>query len=285
MSLNIVSLFPLFFFSKAWAVSTRVHLVGKCLLHGVRVHTVRFHTNKTCNCLFTSTTTMADDLISSLYPPPPPYYKYFTDEKLAKFEEWKQTESSDLPPGDLRLQIPPEVPLGDQYRGYGSIWALENKLPSLKDLGWRQLYNDHDESITSRQRIDELHKLLDSLLLNFLELVGIMSVEPAKFYTKIEDLKLILININHLLNTYRPHQTRESLIMLLKKQIESKRADIREIDKVSAEVKERVLALVLSDQILGLKQPDKDASMEGDADDERLRKLQRLRELLAQEET
>lgn len=222
---------------------------------------------------------MADDLISSLYPPPPPYYKYFTDEKVAKFEEWKKTDGEN-PQGELKLQVPPEIPTGDQYRNYGSIWALENKLPSLKDSGWRQLYNDHDETITSKQRIDELHRLLDSLLLNFLELVGIMSIEPAKFYTKIEDLKLILININHLLNTYRPHQTRESLIMILKKQIESKRADIRKIDKVTAEVKEKVLALVLSDQILGLKLPDGDVTMAGEDSDERAQKLQRLRELL-----
>ena len=39
---------------------------------------------------------------------------------------------------------------------------------------------------------------------------------------KIHDINLILININHLLNTYRPHQSRESLIMLLKNQIDYK---------------------------------------------------------------
>lgn len=233
---------------------------------------------------------MADELISSLYPPPPPYYKYFTDENVAKFKEWEESQTqetgetteqtdSSLPPGELRLQVPPEIPLGDQYRGYGSIWALENKLPSLKDLGWRQLYNDHDETITSKQKIDELHKLLDSLLLNFLELVGLMSVEPSKFYVKVEDLKLILININHLLNTYRPHQTRESLIMLLKKQIESKKVEILEIDKVTAEVKEKVLALVLSDQIANLKQEETE-KLQDDAKREREEKLRILRKLM-----
>lgn len=223
---------------------------------------------------------MADELISSLYPPPPPYYKYFTDENLAKFDELKLSESSDELPGELRLQVPPEVPLGDQYRGYGSIWALENKLPSLKDLGWRQLYNDHDETITSKQKIDELHKLLDSLLLNFLELVGSMSVEPAKFDVKIEDLKLILINFNHLLNTYRPHQTRESLIMLLRKQIESKKSEILEIDKMTAEVKDRVLALVLSDETILVDKPKLEVSGSEDTD-ERNRKVDLLRQLMA----
>lgn len=201
---------------------------------------------------------MADELISSLYPPPPPYYKFFTKENVDRFREWSENNIDDdeLPPGELRFQVPPKVPLGEQYRGYGSLWALENKLPSLKTLGWRQLYSDDDETITSSQKIDELHKLLDSLLLNFLELVGSVSVEPAKFYVKIEDLKLILINMNHLLNTYRPHQTRESLIMLLKKQIEAKRADIDAINSTTADVKAKILGLVQSEDFKGLLHED-----------------------------
>lgn len=201
---------------------------------------------------------MADELISSLYPPPPPYYKFFTEENVEKFNKWCETHNveEELPPGELRFQVPPKVPLGEQYRGYGSLWALENKLPSLKALGWRQLYNDDDETITSTQKIDELHKLLDSLLLNFLELVGSVSVEPAKFYVKIEDLKLILINMNHLLNTYRPHQTRESLIMLLKTQIEAKRAEIQAIDNTAEEVKARILSLVQNESFTDLLQDE-----------------------------
>lgn len=201
---------------------------------------------------------MADELISSLYPPPPPYYKFFTEENVDKFQKWCETHNveEELPPGELRFQVPPKVPLGEQYRGYGSLWALENKLPSLKALGWRQLYNDDDETITSTQKIDELHKLLDSLLLNFLELVGSVSVEPAKFYVKIEDLKLILINMNHLLNTYRPHQTRESLIMLLKTQIEAKRAEIQAIDNTAEEVKARILSLVQNEGFTDLLQDE-----------------------------
>lgn len=226
---------------------------------------------------------MADELISSLYPPPPPYYKFFTEENVDKFQKWCETHNveEELPPGELRFQVPPKVPLGEQYRGYGSLWALENKLPSLKALGWRQLYNDDDETITSTQKIDELHKLLDSLLLNFLELVGSVSVEPAKFYVKIEDLKLILINMNHLLNTYRPHQTRESLIMLLKTQIEAKRAEIQAIDNTAEEVKARILSLVQNESFTDLLQdePVNDSEQEvSNADREA--KLEALRTLM-----
>lgn len=189
---------------------------------------------------------MSTELISSLYPLPPPYYKFFTDSNKTKYDEWLKSESDEaaVPPGDLRFHRPPSAPTGEQYRGYGSVWALVNKLPSLKELGWKQLYSDEDEKITSQTKIDELHKLLDSLLLNFLELLGSVSKEPAKFYVKIEDLKLLLINMNHLLNTYRPHQTRESLIVLLKKQIEKNLKDMNEIDEAMDLVKKRISKLL-----------------------------------------
>ncbi|ODV77038.1 MED7-domain-containing protein, partial [Suhomyces tanzawaensis NRRL Y-17324] len=202
------------------------------------------------------------DLISSLYPPPPVYYKYFTPENIEKFQEWKtkqdeetlttqdqQPEEADttkeppLPPGELKLQVPPKAPEGTHYRGYGNVWAFEDKLPSLKSANWEQLYKDDDESITSETKIQELHKLMDSLLLNFLELIGIASIDPKQFEPKMKDISLILININHLLNTYRPHQSRESMIMLLRKQIDAKKEEIAKIDLVSVDVKAKILKL------------------------------------------
>lgn len=223
---------------------------------------------------------MSEEVITSLYPNPPVYYQYFTPENGRKFQEWKaqQHNEDDLPPPELRFHVPPPVPLTDQYRGYGSVWALSNQMPSLEQSGWRQLYNDDDEKITSKTKIIELHKLLDSLLLNFLELLGTMSIEPSKFYTKIEDLKLLVINMNHLLNTYRPHQTRESLIMLLKKQIEAKQHDILEIDRVSAEVKQRISDLVQSGSFDNI---NKDASNEEQTDEDRSRALDNLRAMLS----
>ncbi|KAG7661884.1 MED7 [[Candida] subhashii] len=191
-----------------------------------------------------------DDIISSLYPPPPPYVKFFTNENLNQLDIWKndqqqqQQQQSDItPPGVLRFLIPPKPPAGSHYRGYGNIWSFDDKLPSLKDSNWEQLYKDNDELITSETKIQELHKLMDSLLLNFLELIGIMSIDPQQFESKVKHISLILININHLLNTYRPHQSRESLIMLLRKQIDCKKLEIDTIDKVINDVKSKIFAL------------------------------------------
>lgn len=224
-----------------------------------------------------------DDLISSLYPPPPPYYKYFTEENAEKLATWKANklsqqsdaksedaeqvlpESDSQVTGELKFLIPPKPPQGSHYRNYGNVWSFEDKLPSLKEMGLTQLYPEEDSTISSRAKIEELHKLLDALLLNFLELIGVVSIEPEKFHLKIEDLKLILININHILNLYRPHQSRESLIMLLRKQIESKRLEIAEINKVSTEVKSKINLLLenLADTELETI-PNGDATGDGD---------------------
>ena len=193
-----------------------------------------------------------EDLISSLYPPPPPYFKFFTEENRAKLEAWQKDHDGKEqlvpePPGELKFLVPPKQPEGTHYRGYGSLWSFEDKLPSLEDLGWKKLYESVDDQDTSRAKIHELHKLTDSLLLCFLELIGIMSIEPQQFHVKIEDLKLILININHILNTYRPHQSRESLIMLLRQNIEQKRSEITEIDKTCDCIRQRIEAIMDQD--------------------------------------
>lgn len=114
-------------------------------------------------------------------------------------------------------------------------------------MGIEKLYKEPElksESEDSKFKIQELKKLLKSLLLNFLEIVGVMSVAPSEFATKVEHIRTILINIHHLLNEYRPHQSRESLILLLEKQIETKKKEIKEIEQICTDVEAKVKQLV-----------------------------------------
>lgn len=113
-------------------------------------------------------------------------------------------------------------------------------------MGIAQLYSESEipNGEGSKFKIEELKKLLKSLLLNFLEIIGVMSVSPDQFAIKIEHIRTILINIHHLLNEYRPHQSRESLILLLEKQVETKKDEIKEIERVCNEVEAKIKNLV-----------------------------------------
>lgn len=71
----------------------------------------------------------------------------------------------------------------------------------------------------------ELKRLAKSLLLNFLELTGILSQSPGDAEAKIQDLRTLFINVHHILNEYRPHQARESAIELMQDHLDRTRTE------------------------------------------------------------
>lgn len=189
--------------------------------------------------------------ISALYPPPPPYIKFFTQENLDKLPEYIKNkkdaksdpeEDEEKPQCPLDFLIPPPLAKSSQYRAFGSVWQLKDQLPDLETMGLTQLYKKAGDADTNdyQNKIKELHKLLKSLLLNYLELVGILSVDPTLYEQKVDHIRTILVNIHHLLNEYRPHQTRESLIMLLEEQLAYKRKEIRDIDQVCDQIRDKL---------------------------------------------
>ena len=96
-----------------------------------------------------------------------------------------------------------------------------------------------------------------SLLLNFLELVGVLSVNPEQYGRKIEDLRTLFINAHHLLNEYRPHQARETLILMMEEQLARSRAETDGIRNM----KEKVDSILdgLGEQVDGLQAQQKPA--------------------------
>lgn len=73
-------------------------------------------------------------------------------------------------------------------------------------------------------------------------MLGILSINPEHGWKKAEDIKTIFINIHHLLNEYRPHQARESLILMMQDQLERSRNETRGI----REMKEKVEVMLES---------------------------------------
>jgi len=203
----------------------------------------------------------------------------------------------DLPP-ELRFLQPPEPPAEGVYRSFGDVFNVRNLsnlsslkssesmltifsnqqlnegLPSLTSQGISQLYTPpttpspsgtSPSSHTDRALI--LKRLAKSLLLNFLELMGIMSVNPEQYAEKIQDLRTLFINFHHLLNEYRPHQARESLILMMEEQLERARSETAGIEGMKVKV-EGILSGLGQAKLAGEEESEKGDEINGKAEDD-----------------
>ncbi|PBP18049.1 hypothetical protein BUE80_DR011068 [Diplocarpon rosae] len=197
--------------------------------------------------------------LATAFPHPPPFWKSFTPENLSRISSLRAAEAAsfstdhDAPqtlpqrllglPSELRNLQPPEPPADGHYRCFGDPFWLDAPLPTLQDLSISQLYTPPSTPTTHgahTSRAFTLKKIAKSLLLNFLELVGIMAINPELYAEKVEDIKTLFVNFHHLLNEYRPHQARESVILMMQDQLERSRKETRGIREMKERV-ERVL--------------------------------------------
>lgn len=143
---------------------------------------------------------MADDsepqnAITSTFPPPPPFWRDFTPDNVARIADLRQEQIeregivdgktvrlTGLPENLRNLQPPPE-PTSGAWRVFGQNYALEEELPRLDNgTGIRKLFPDPEERDQDGKHFDRatiLKRLAKSLLLNFLELTGVLSSNPA----------------------------------------------------------------------------------------------------------
>ena len=154
--------------------------------------------------------------LSSTFPHPPQDYKLFTEENVDAYNN--ETASEEV----QAAMRPPELPTAP-YQVFGVTWPLEDTLPSLKESGVEQLYPDECD------RSKELKKLARSVLMSFLEAVRIMGIAPEKFPPKLEHIRIIMLNMHHLINEVRPSQGRETLIEMMRNQLESRKGQITEM--------------------------------------------------------
>ena len=112
---------------------------------------------------------------------------------------------------------------------------MTDDLPSLSSQGQLQLYPD-DTASEPVNHVALLHKLAKSLLLNILEYVSILCTAPAHHEDKLADIRNLFINAHHLINIYRPHQTRETLISRMERQAEEGKKEIEEMRAVIGKV-------------------------------------------------
>ena len=94
-----------------------------------------------------------------------------------------------------------------------------------------------------------LKRFVKSILLNFLELVGILAVNPTDFAPKIERLIPLFYNSHALINDYRPHQARETLIMMMEEQIAKKEVEVKGVNQIRGKVEDILAGFGVDDSV------------------------------------
>lgn len=190
--------------------------------------------------------------LSATFPDPPPFWRDFTPEKIEQYEDLKARYADqngldvssvfrvpNVPADLINLQPPPE-PTTRKWRLFDEQipLSLDIQLKSLEDSNIENLVS-HDGDIDGKHvdRAFELKRLAKSLLLNFLELMGVMGMNPEQGAEKVKDIQTLLLNFHHILNEYRPHQAREQLIALMQDQLDAKRAETAAIRAVTDKAK------------------------------------------------
>ncbi|KAF9373198.1 Mediator of RNA polymerase II transcription subunit 7 [Podila verticillata] len=182
---------------------------------------------------------------SSAFPAPPYYFQRYTQANLALLDKAKAEPdhvdvtqaTADLPFPILALEPPPPVKSG-VYWLFGRPWPIQDSLMTLEEQGCEQLYPKGPID-----RVKELKKLNHSAVFNFLELVHTLASSPQEFAAKVDQIRLIFINMHHILNEYRPHQARETLRLMMQEQLDKKKRETAAMRKTCADLKKQLAAL------------------------------------------
>lgn len=171
-----------------------------------------------------------------------------------------------LPP-ELRYFIPPEPPADDEEftvfnegtKAKGAEVFMKNmeyirqmlKVEAvLDDWQYEQMYPsaatqtssqpDSSSTVATLDRQNYLLRFIRSIMLSYITLLGVMASDatsPLKD-EKLRDILNMVANMHSLINEYRPHQARESLIRKMENQVERKRNEIECVRKMSDKVRD-----------------------------------------------
>lgn len=195
------------------------------------------------------------------FPAPPPFYHHFAKQNLSELR--RRRKEAGVPaepsngssnnegkrdldilslPTELRYLLPPPPPTDGTFTTFGIPRSIAAPTPSLADLGIEQLYPDYPSVRLNPQ--SHLISLARSQLTTFLTLVGNLSANPAEGWEEpTKDLEVLSYNMMDLINHYRPHQARETLIMLMEERVERMKGEVRAIREGKERVREVMEAM------------------------------------------
>ncbi|ORX78719.1 MED7-domain-containing protein [Anaeromyces robustus] len=180
-----------------------------------------------------------EQTVSELYPPPPVFYLNYTDENIKLREEALKSASSatlaaTIQQQDFSFLDPPKPLTTGTFTVFGMTKPITEEIQLLKNYQIPQLYPDEVEG--TEEYIKILKKLNHSLLFNYVELLKTLSRAPEDFRTNIDNIRLILINMHHILNGCRTHQARDTIKLMLEQQINRRMKSITEINQCKEKV-------------------------------------------------
>mmetsp|Transcript_5183 Transcript_5183/g.5642 ORF Transcript_5183/g.5642 Transcript_5183/m.5642 type:complete len:175 (+) Transcript_5183:145-669(+) len=95
----------------------------------------------------------------------------------------------------------------------------------------------------------ELKRLNLSLLFNFLLLIETLISNPTQFEQKLDHIFHIVSNMHHLINMYRPHQSREQLLAMMETQVQNRKKLLQKMDQNLSHAR-RLIDMTLKSQKL-----------------------------------
>ncbi|KAK4700522.1 mediator of RNA polymerase II transcription subunit 7, partial [Phenoliferia sp. Uapishka_3] len=176
-----------------------------------------------------------DDLDTSFFPAPAYFYHRYTTANVAlpvsSTEELTVPGAGTFTRADLEPPNPEWVLERGHYSVFGETWPVEEVLQSLEELGVREMF------VRGADRTASLQTLLQALILSYTQLVSSLLEPPPSLPSLppgeqpptdperlVEHIRLITINMHHLVNELRPVQARETLKAMMRAQIDARKA-------------------------------------------------------------
>ncbi|GAA5985101.1 hypothetical protein JCM5350_000842 [Sporobolomyces pararoseus] len=208
----------------------------------------------------------APEFDTSFFPAPSPYFQRYTSINLSLPPDAVISDVPGEPRPFLAKDLePPNVDWiveEGSYSVFGETWPIEEHLPTLQEMGLTEMFEK------SKDRKESLQTLLRALLLTYTQLLNsLLTPPPSKLHPPpqapnqengsqqaqsdpermTEHIRLITINMHHLVNELRPVQARETLKLMMRYQIDRRKEKTlaikercQEIRSTLAELQEKV---------------------------------------------